>query len=42
VDAYDIELSFIRIGGQRSVAEKAGRVEPAAAVPAPDTIRTDG
>lgn len=29
VEAYDLELSFVQIGGQRSVAEKAGRVEAA-------------
>ena len=27
VEAYDLELSFVQIGGQRSVAEKAGRIE---------------
>ena len=29
VETYDLELSFIQIGGHRSVAEKVGRVEAA-------------
>ena len=27
VETYDLELSFVQIGGQRSVAEKVGRIE---------------
>ena len=30
VETYDLELSFVQIGGHRSVAEKVGRIEAAA------------
>lgn len=42
VDAYDLELSLIQIGGHRSVAEKAGRVEAAQPIEAPGASEPEG
>lgn len=42
VDTFDLELSFVQIGGQRSVAEKAGRVEAADPEELPEVVRSGG